>query len=488
MYKLLENIYNAPLFRKISRIIPVVLLALLFLWKQLGTFETWKIEFLEMLSYSLIIIGYFIRFWANGYRKSFKNKQKFTPDAAFVTCGPYAHVRHPLYLGNIIITLGVLINSFSISIFIIGGIITIVTFQVIARLEEDKLAESIGAQYTAYIKKLPRFIPSIKPIPPSVKLPFYVKQGIRDIFKMILILLYFAVCDIIVDQYYFRQVFIEPFINSAHNVKPVVNQISPEGSVYFALIGDTRSNTDKVEKIAIQLAKLKCQKQLNAILTLGDNLSGRKSSDIVMKKLFEEPMKPVLSLQVPVYGCLGNHDRFHRKYEITSPLLNMNGCNYYKITFGDNLVTFFVLDSERLISFMGDPQQLNWLNDSLNFCKSRWKLVLMHRPIVSSKIRYGARALYNVMAPILRKQANIVFAAHNHIYERFNPIDGVHYITVGGSGALEKHNIQPIKNCIFLYNKTQFFFWSEIKDDVLSFKTIDVDGNVIDSGSYTNNR
>jgi hypothetical protein len=165
----------------------------------------------------------------------------------------------------------------------------------------------------------------------------------------------------------------------------------------------------------------------------------------------------------------------------------MNGCNYYKITFGNNLVTFFVLDSETLYSFMGDQQQLNWLNDSLNFCNSQWKFVLIHRPIVSSKFRYGARALYNVMAPILRKRANIVFAGHNHIYERFNPIDGVYYITVGGSGSLEKHNIPMIKNCAFLYNKTQFFFWFEIKDDVLTFKTIDVDGNVIDAGFYLNN-
>jgi protein-S-isoprenylcysteine O-methyltransferase Ste14/predicted phosphodiesterase len=487
MYKLIEDIYNAPLLKKISRIIPVVLLALLFLWKQTVTFETWKIEFFEILSYSLVILGYFIRFWANGYRKSFKNKLKYGSDVAFVTCGPYAHVRHPLYLGNIIITLGVLISSFSISIFIIGGIITILIFQIIARLEEEKLAESIGAQYRAYIKKLPRFIPSIKPITPTVKLPFYLQQGLRDIFKMVLILLYFAICDTIVDQYYFRQVFIEPFINSAHSIKPVINQTSPEGSVYFALIGDTRDNTEKVDKIAIQLAKLKRQNQLDAIFTLGDNLSGRKSSDIVMKKLFEEPLKPVLSLHVPVYGCLGNSDRFHRKYEITSPLLNMNGCNYYKITFGDNLVTFFVLDSEKLTSFMGDQQQLSWLNDSLSFCNSRWKLVLMHRPIVSSKIRYGTRALYNVMSPILRKRANIVFAGHNHIYERFNLIDGVYYITVGGSGALDKHNIPMIKNCAFLYNKTQFFFWFEIKDDVLTFKTIDVDGNVIDSGSYLNN-
>ncbi|MCX7000382.1 MAG: hypothetical protein NT106_08835, partial [Candidatus Sumerlaeota bacterium] len=95
MYKLIEDIYNAPLLKRISRIIPVVLLALLFFWKQLVTFETWKIEFFETLSYSLVILGFFIRFWANGYRKSFKNKLKYGSDVAFVTCGPYAHVRHP---------------------------------------------------------------------------------------------------------------------------------------------------------------------------------------------------------------------------------------------------------------------------------------------------------------------------------------------------------------------------------------------------------
>ncbi|NNL43689.1 MAG: isoprenylcysteine carboxylmethyltransferase family protein [Desulfobacterales bacterium] len=50
----------------------------------------------------LVFIGIFIRLWASGHIKK---------DKVLATDGPYAFVRHPLYVGNILLTLGFALAS-----------------------------------------------------------------------------------------------------------------------------------------------------------------------------------------------------------------------------------------------------------------------------------------------------------------------------------------------------------------------------------------
>lgn len=78
-----------------------------------------------------------------------------------VTQGIFNHCRNPLYVGNILMLLGVGVLSNSL---IYTGVIMplfLVIYQAIVLAEENFLLNKFGASYVAYCKKVNRWIPSL---------------------------------------------------------------------------------------------------------------------------------------------------------------------------------------------------------------------------------------------------------------------------------------------------------------------------------------
>lgn len=80
---------------------------------------------------------------------------------SLVDTGPYAHVRNPLYFGNMMIYTGFAVGSGSLFPYL--PIITFLYFGfqygMIIRLEEITLVELFGEKYEEYCRKVPRLIP-----------------------------------------------------------------------------------------------------------------------------------------------------------------------------------------------------------------------------------------------------------------------------------------------------------------------------------------
>jgi protein-S-isoprenylcysteine O-methyltransferase Ste14 len=78
-----------------------------------------------------------------------------------VTDGIFAHCRNPLYLGNILIIIGVgtAINSFWFAVG--GGIFFIFAYYAIVAAEENFLQEKFGNAYDDYRKDVNRFMPRL---------------------------------------------------------------------------------------------------------------------------------------------------------------------------------------------------------------------------------------------------------------------------------------------------------------------------------------
>lgn len=76
-----------------------------------------------------------------------------------------------------------------------------------------------------------------------------------------------------------------------------------------------------------------------------------------------------------------------------------------------------------------------WLDEQLGSTPKGWfKFVVMHVPIYSFSHHQPTETL-KALRPILAKhRVNSVFAGHAHVYEHFD-VDGVHYLTLGGTGA-----------------------------------------------------
>jgi hypothetical protein len=206
---------------------------------------------------------------------------------------------------------------------------------------------------------------------------------------------------------------------------------------------------------------------------LGDNLYGsERPSDYVRK--FEQPYKPLLSDGVKFYAALGNHDEpAQRLYEP----FNMGGERYY--TFSKHGVDFFVLDSTYM-----SPAQLQWVARALEASDARWKIAYMHHPLYSSGERHGSELdLRAVLEPLfLKHQVNVVFAGHEHFYERLHPQRGIQYITQGGSAKLREGNIRPRSPMTAAgFDTDRSFSLVEIAEDRMYIDTISRLGAIVDA-------
>jgi len=98
----------------------------------------------------IVLLGIALRSWAAGVLH--KNE-------GLATTGPYALVRHPLYIGSLIIALGFCIITGDIeNILIIPGLMLLI--YVPKRIyEEKKLAGQYGEDWAVYASKVPAFFP-----------------------------------------------------------------------------------------------------------------------------------------------------------------------------------------------------------------------------------------------------------------------------------------------------------------------------------------
>jgi protein-S-isoprenylcysteine O-methyltransferase Ste14 len=79
-------------------------------------------------------------------------------DPHVVRKGVFAVVRHPMYLGEILLYLGLLLMSLSVAAAGVS-IILIGFLHYVARTEERLLLASFGDEYAAYMREVPMWIP-----------------------------------------------------------------------------------------------------------------------------------------------------------------------------------------------------------------------------------------------------------------------------------------------------------------------------------------
>ena len=122
-------------------------------------------ERLLLLGFPIVLLGEWLRLWANGYVGHVKVNwtQRQRGDAKIgqlITAGPYAYVRHPLYLGTFIIGLGFCVIVGNIWV----GLAALAFFLLIYRWrmgkEEEILREEWGDVFERYRRAVPQWLPS----------------------------------------------------------------------------------------------------------------------------------------------------------------------------------------------------------------------------------------------------------------------------------------------------------------------------------------
>jgi protein-S-isoprenylcysteine O-methyltransferase Ste14 len=82
----------------------------------------------------------------------------FQPSRTLVTSGVYALTRHPMYLGYVLILLGVAVMLRCLTPFLLIPVFAALMERVFIRAEEDKLMAAFGEDYSRYGQKVGRWV------------------------------------------------------------------------------------------------------------------------------------------------------------------------------------------------------------------------------------------------------------------------------------------------------------------------------------------
>ena len=244
-------------------------------------------------------------------------------------------------------------------------------------------------------------------------------------------------------------------------------------SVRFAVIGDSGTGDKAEYEVATQVSDAMQVFPFEFVIMLGDNLYGSERPQDFEKK-FETPYKPLLDLKIPFYAALGNHDdpnqRFYKPF-------NMGGQRFYSFQKKDT--RFFVLDSNYM-----DKDQQAWLEKELANSTSKWKIAYFHHPLYSSGATHGSEVdLRTIVEPLFLKYGvSVVFAGHEHFYERIKPQKGIAYFTSGGAAKLRDGDLQNTGLTAKGFDTEQSFMLVELDGDVMHFQTVSRRGQLADSG------
>lgn len=252
----------------------------------------------------------------------------------------------------------------------------------------------------------------------------------------------------------------------------------PSTPFTLALYGDSRTNDE---------ARRRVKNTINSIhpwlaISTGDLVKDGKKRNLW--KIWFSTMHDMLD-HIPFLSSIGNHeDDSDIYYELFHYPTHPNGGDraeaYYSFNYGS--VHFIVLNSED-VGGTGNAQR-DWLEADLQQADSnpaiRWKIVVFHRPAYSSGSHGGNSQIVQHWAPLFEQyHVDLVFAGHDHDYERTNVINNVIYIVTGGGGA-------PLRSVgssswtaysLSVYHVCKL----QITENTLYFEAIDTTGNIFDS-------
>jgi protein-S-isoprenylcysteine O-methyltransferase Ste14 len=114
----------------------------------------------------IVTLAALVRSWAEAYLHSSVVHDSDLHSDRLVADGPYRRVRNPLYLGNILLALGLGLMA-SRTGFLVMEVATLPFVYRLILCEEASLLESQGDGYRRYCETVPRLWPSLRPRVPA---------------------------------------------------------------------------------------------------------------------------------------------------------------------------------------------------------------------------------------------------------------------------------------------------------------------------------
>ena len=113
---------------------------------------------LLLLGTPFSVLGLLVRGWAAG---------SIDKDQELATSGPYAYLRNPLYLGTLLIGIGVTVAGGASEWLLLFLIYFVGVYGKTMSLEDNRLTDLFGDAYRDYASSVPSFLPKMVPYHPS---------------------------------------------------------------------------------------------------------------------------------------------------------------------------------------------------------------------------------------------------------------------------------------------------------------------------------
>ncbi len=260
-----------------------------------------------------------------------------------------------------------------------------------------------------------------------------------------------------------------------------------EGPLTFTVYGDQGIN--KYSRMAVSTA-LSFNPAFN--FHVGDLSYGGANVDIWLK--WFSIIEPLAATR-PYIVAVGNHE-----YDGEGDLSDIN---IYIGSPDESFNYWFVWSNAFFLVINLGPEDdavlstdiYNWVRDSLGYASRldvvKWKFVFLHYPPYSSGVAHGSAPITESLMELFDEYGvDIVFAGHEHNYERTYPIyngavvsrndslyinpGGTIYVVVGGAGGgLYKDFIEPQPEWSFYREARYSIGVVEIRGDTLVFKAVD---------------
>lgn len=136
------------------------------------------------IGFAIALAGELIRLWGVSWAGSETRTTGGVGGSFLVINGPFAHVRNPLYVGNILLYFGIGIMSMSLFPYlqIVALLFFFFQYYVIVKEEESYLIKTFGEDYKKYFNNVPRFFWRLTPYKDdSISQPeFIISKGIKS--------------------------------------------------------------------------------------------------------------------------------------------------------------------------------------------------------------------------------------------------------------------------------------------------------------------
>lgn len=136
-----------------------------------------------IIGFLIALSGELIRLWGVSWAGSETRTTGTVGGVFLIISGPFAHVRNPLYVGNILMYLGIGIMSFALFPYLQIAALVFFGFQYhfIVKEEEEYLRKTYSKDYEEFTKNVPRFFPRLISYKAEIEQPpFKLEAGLKS--------------------------------------------------------------------------------------------------------------------------------------------------------------------------------------------------------------------------------------------------------------------------------------------------------------------